>query len=196
MNEEIKNQEQPVKKNFWKELISYAITATIIVVPIRMFIAQPFIVNGPSMNTTFANGEYLIIDEISYRFNEPERGEVIIFRYPLEPKKYFIKRIIGLPLDTVVLRNNQVTVTNKEYPGGLTLEEPYIKGNTLGALEITLKKGEYFVLGDNRQVSSDSRSWGVLPRKNIIGRPLFRLFPIQRIDYKPGVQESVEQENK
>lgn len=181
---------EPKKSSFIKELISYAIVALVIVVPVRMWIAQPFVVSGSSMDTTFADGEYLIVDEITYRFHEPERGEVLIFKYPQNPKKYFIKRLIGLPGETVTITDDKVTIINKEFPEGVVLNEPYIHSETLGNIKITLEDNEYFVMGDNRLVSSDSRVWGPLPKEDIIGRPIIRLLPVSKIDLVPGAYAS------
>jgi signal peptidase I len=178
-------------KKILKDLISYTLTALVIVLPVRMWVAQPFVVNGGSMDTTFANGEYLIVDELSYRFEEPARGDVIVFKYPIDPKKYFIKRIIGLPGETVSVNDQVVTITNTENPKGMVLKENYIHSQTFGNIKTTLKADEYFVMGDNRLVSSDSRFWGNLPKKNITGRPILRLLPYTRINYLPGAIEVV-----
>src|SRR3989344_5716676 len=113
-NEEIKGAEDmPVaykkKVGFWAnvwDLLKFAALATIIVLPIRAYVAQPFVVSGRSMVPTFQNGQYLIVDEISYRFHSPQRGDVIIFKYPKDPTKYFIKRVIGLPGETVEIKGN------------------------------------------------------------------------------------------
>jgi signal peptidase I len=181
--------EQP-KNSFIKETLSYAAIALLIVLPIRMWIAQPFVVNGGSMDTTFADGEYLVVDEISYRFNEPQRGDVLIFKYPQDPSKYFIKRLIGLPGETVVVKNDTVMIINAENPKGIVLNEPYINSKSFLTKTETLSKDEYFVMGDNRGVSSDSRVWGPLPKGDLIGRPLVRLLPLSRMDFLPGVVAS------
>lgn len=178
------------KQSFVKELISYALVALVVVVPIRLWIAQPFIVSGGSMDTTFANGEYLIVDQVTYRFNDPERGHVLIFKYPQNPKKYFIKRLIGLPNETITIKDNTVTIKNAEYPEGIVLNEPYLHTSTLGNTSLTLGPDEYFVMGDNRTVSADSRMWGPLPKANLIGRPIVRLLPLSKIDFVPGVVAS------
>ncbi len=169
------------------EIIQFALIALIIVVPVRMFIAQPFIVSGASMENTFHTGEYLIIDQLSYNFQEPQAGDVIVFRYPKNPSTFFIKRIIGTPGDTVSIDGNVVTITNDEHPNGYVLKEPYIaemSPNTF--LTETLDDREYFVMGDNRNKSSDSRVWGTLQRENIIGRVFLRLFPFNEVDAFPG----------
>ncbi len=186
MSEESTIQNPPAKSNVIKETIIYAIVAAAIVFPIRFWIAQPFVVNGPSMDSTFHDGEYLIVDQISYRFNEPERGDVLIFKYPENPSKYFIKRLIGLPGETVVVRNDVVTIINKDHPEGVTLSEPYINSKSFITKTLTLGPEEYFVMGDNRGVSSDSRVWGALPREDLVGRPIARLLPLTEVDLLPG----------
>lgn len=176
------------RANFFTDLIKFSLVALLIVVPIRLYIAQPFIVSGDSMVPTFENGEYLIVDEISYRFEEPARGDVIIFRYPKDPSKYFIKRIIGLPGDTVSLNNGTVTIANAQNPDGFVETGPYLaEGNqTYERYTVALAEDEYFVMGDNRPASSDSRSWGPLPRENIVGRALLRLLPLAHASVLPG----------
>lgn len=175
------------KRHPFTEIAQFAIIAILIVVPIRMFIAQPFIVSGASMEDTFHSGEYLIVDQLSYFMRQPERGEVIIFRYPRDPSKFFIKRIIGLPGETVNIENSVVTITNEANPTGFVLNEPYIETMTpQEPIEEILGDREYFVMGDNRDQSSDSRTWGVLQEERIVGRALFRLFPPQELDFLPG----------
>lgn len=172
------------------EIIQFALIALIIVVPVRWFVAQPFIVSGASMENTFHTGEYLIVDQISYRFEEPEAGDVIVFRYPRNPSTFFIKRIIGTPGDTISIDGDVVTITNEEHPNGYVLDEPYIASMTPNTfLTEELGDREYFVMGDNRDKSSDSRVWGILQRENIIGRALIRLFPFNEMNLFPGKNE-------
>ncbi len=182
------NLNEPITKTHpLTEIIQFSIIAILIVVPIRMFIAQPFIVSGDSMIDTFQSGEYLIVDQVTYYMSEPARGDVIIFRYPRDPSKFFIKRIIGIPGDTIKIEDAQVTVINEENPDGVLLDEPYVRSMEPASLqEETLGDREYFVMGDNRDHSSDSRSWGVLQKDRIIGRAYLRLFPPQTFDYLPG----------
>lgn len=169
------------------EIVRFSIIAILIVIPIRMFIAQPFIVSGASMDDTFESGQYLIVDQVTYHLHSPNRGDVIIFRYPKDPSKYFIKRVIGTPGDTIKIEDGKVTLSNKENPKGFTLEEPYIKSMSPAPLITeTLGEREYFVMGDNRDQSSDSRSWGVLQEERIVGRAWLRLFPPTVLDYLPG----------
>jgi len=185
------NGEKLDKQSFW-ELARFAFFALIIVIPIRVYIAQPFIVSGSSMVPTFEDGQYLIVDEISYRLNEPKRDEVVVFRYPNDPTKFFIKRIIGLPNETVDIKNNTIVITSKEHPDGFTLDQSYIKNETNNNMRFELKDGEYFVMGDNRIASSDSRYWGAVPRDLLIGKVFLRLLPISKIGILPGDYKQVE----
>jgi len=179
------------KQSFW-ELARFALIAIAIVIPIRIYIAQPFIVSGSSMVPTFEDGQYLIIDEISYRLNDPQRDDVVVFRYPNDQTKFFIKRIIGLPNETIDIKNNTTTITNVEYPLGFTLDQSYIKNNTNNNIHFELKNNEYFVMGDNRPASSDSRYWGAVSRKLLIGKVFLRLLPISKIGILPGDYKQVE----
>jgi signal peptidase I len=178
------------KENSLVEIIRFSIIALLIVIPVRMFIAQPFIVSGASMKETFHNGEYLIVDQISYHLNSPERGDVVIFRYPKDPSKFFIKRIIGVPGDTITIEGNTVNIINETNPNGFILNEPYIKSMKPN-VTITEELGEreYFVMGDNRDESSDSRVWGVLQEERIIGRAFLRLYPPQVMSVLPGASD-------
>ncbi|MDD5146580.1 MAG: signal peptidase I [Candidatus Pacebacteria bacterium] len=168
---------------FAGEILKIVLLALIIVLPIRYFIFQPFIVKGASMEPNFHNGDYLIVDELTYRLKEPQRGEVIVFRYPLDPSERFIKRIIGLPTETVEIKDGQIFVTDK-FGTAKTLEEKYLEGVVLlGSVKQTLADNQYFVLGDNRLNSSDSRKWGAVSRDEIIGRVLIRAWPPTKLDY-------------
>lgn len=182
--------------SFWGETLQVIILSLIIVIPFRLYIAQPFLVSGPSMDNTFKDGQYLIVDELTYHLRNPVRGEVVIFKYPLDTKKYFIKRVIGLPGETIKISKNQVIICQNEClkeEDKLILEEPYVKLNEDNPnpvirpdITYTLKDGEYYVLGDNRSVSSDSRFWGPVQRELITGRPLLRLLPLNKIRLFPG----------
>lgn len=185
----IETRETPAKENSFWELIRFAIIAVAIVLPIRIFIAQPFVVSGSSMVPTFLDGEYLIVDEISYRLGEPERGDVVIFRYPKDPTKFFIKRVIGLPNETVDVDGNEVTIFNKENEQGVILDQPYLRSVSGVKTHTVLDDDEYFVMGDNRPGSSDSRVWGPVERKFIVGRAFLRLLPIDEIKFMPGKYE-------
>ncbi|HWC57999.1 MAG TPA: signal peptidase I [Candidatus Paceibacterota bacterium] len=153
---------------------------------IQAFIARPFIVSGSSMDPSIKDHQYLIVDEISYRFHEPQRGDVIVFKAPPEPTKYYIKRIIGLPGDTVSIHGTTVTITDAAHPEGFTLKENFITHPQDNDMTVKVPADSYFVMGDNRAGSYDSRSWGMLPKANIRGRALLRLFPLSTISYLPA----------
>ena len=175
---------------FALDFIKVFIIAVAIIVPIRWFLFQPFVVTGDSMRPNFQDGDYLIIDEISYRFREPHRGDVIVLRFPNDESQFFIKRIIGLPNDRVVIENGKVKIYNSEHSQGFVMEEQYLPSNNLtyGNLDLTLDKDDFFVLGDNRLSSSDSRIWGTLPQRDIVGRVFLRIFPLPRLQaFSPPV---------
>lgn len=187
-------------KNFFSpilEILKIVILALIIVVPIRFFIFQPFLVQGQSMEPNFENGDYLIIDELTYRFSSPKRGEVIVFKVPyMEREKTikffgfgitftqsprFIKRIIGLPGETIEIKEGKIKISNEK--GSFYLDESNYLPNTFtpGEIKTSLKENEYFVLGDNRFHSLDSRSFGPISKEYITGRVILRLWPPKEI---------------
>ncbi|PIQ35843.1 MAG: signal peptidase I [Candidatus Yonathbacteria bacterium CG10_big_fil_rev_8_21_14_0_10_43_136] len=169
------------------ETFRFLLIALVIVVPIRIFIAQPFIVSGASMDPTFKDKQYLIVDELSYHLNDPVRGDVAIFKYPKNPKQYFIKRVIGLPGETVLIDNDgNVLIKDKDGENIIELEESYVMYEKGGSLERTLLMDEYFMMGDNRSGSFDSRSWGPVGRDLFVGKAFLRLFPLSSIDILPG----------
>lgn len=172
-----------------KEIAILVVLVVLIVLPVRVFIAQPFIVDGESMFPTFHDRDYLIVDELSYRFSEPVRGDVIIFRYPNDPSLFYIKRIIGLPGETLHISRGAVSIT-REDGSTLSLNEPYVvHEDATYTLDATLGEEQYFVMGDNRPKSSDSRIWGTLPRENIMGRAYVRIFPFGDAGVLPGAVE-------
>lgn len=190
-------------KNFlilaWESIKILAISFAIII-PVRYFLIQPFYVKGMSMESTFQDHEYLIIDEISYRFRPVERGEVIVFRYPLNPQEYYIKRIVGLPGEGVQVKDSKVIIYNENYPGGLVLTETYLDPNmpTYANNEerIDLAPNEYFVMGDNRTASKDSRVFGPVNKSFITGRVMLRGWPFDRakifndsVDYNLPIED-------
>lgn len=184
---EISNGIEPIKtkaQSFW-ELVRFAFIALVVVIPIRMLIAEPFIVSGSSMIPTFANGDYLIIDKISYGLGNPKRDDVVVFRYPGDTTKFFIKRVIGLPNETVDIKGNEVTIT-KETNESFKIDQPFVKNPANNDTHFELKGDEYFVMGDNRGASSDSRYWGAVKRNLITGKAFLRLLPINKIDFWPG----------
>ncbi len=169
------------------EVVKFTVIACLIVIPFRLFIAQPFIVSGASMVPTIHSKDYLVTDMVTYHLREPERGDVIVFRYPFDPSLFFVKRVIGLPGETVDIENGVVHVRTTD--GTETfLEEPYIENSNKSheSVSTTLGDGEFFVLGDNRSGSSDSRVWGPLQEKFILGRAILRLYPLDSIEILPG----------
>lgn len=186
--------------SFVLEIIKIVVLAFVIIIPVRVFLFQPFFVQGASMEPNFKDGQYLIVNELGYKqtsvgfdshalftvvpFKNIERQTVIVFRYPLDPNKYFIKRIIALPGEKIEIKNGSAKIYNGQNPDGFVLdEEDYIpKGlRTAGDLVLTLSDDEYFVMGDNRAFSSDSRAWGPIESEDIIGEVLFRAWPLNKI---------------
>ena len=165
------------------EVLEIAVIAVAAVFIVRSFLVQPFLVSGTSMVPTFSNGDYVLTDELTYRIRPPERGEVVVFHDVSDYSTYLIKRVIGLPGETVIIKNNTVTIENKQNPNGLVLNESYLPSGTItsGDEDITLSSSSYFMMGDNRAVSYDSRSWGPLPASNIVGLVRFRLWPFSAI---------------
>lgn len=176
--------EEPIFRQVWLyifDIIKIVILSLAIVLPIRFFLIQPFSVKGASMEPNYFDGEYLIVDEISYRFREPERGEVVVL-HPKSQSDFYIKRIVGLPNETVDIESGQVKISNTEHPEGFILKEPYLGESlvTSGFIHKELGNDEYFVLGDNRGASLDSRAIGPIPKKNIVGRAWLRAWPVDR----------------
>ena len=164
---------------FVLEVLQIVIVSAAIVLPIRYFLVQPFNVKGESMEPTFNNNDYLVIDELTYRFRNPERGEVIVFRYPVDPSQFFIKRVIGLPGETVQVSDGHITIYNASEPNGFVLDEPYLSSSvvTTGNEKVTLGADEYMVFGDNRTESLDSRVFGPIKKTAIVGRVWIRGLP-------------------
>ncbi len=181
--------------SFVYEMIKIAIIAIAIIIPVRYFLIQPFFVRGDSMFPTLHNGDYLIVNEITYDLSKPARGDVIIFRFPEDPSQFYVKRIIGLPGETVTVNNNQVTIKNGEHPDGFILDESsYLPSGvvTPGSATKALKDDEYFVMGDNRTRSSDSRFFGAVPSQYIIGKTWVRAWPFSSFEVfkTPNISEN------
>lgn len=181
---------QDTPKGSQASLIGYTVIALGLALIIRFFVAAPYVVSGASMEPNFQDWNYLIVDRISYDIGTPKRGDVIVFNLPEDTSRALIKRVIGLPGETVVLSGTAPTVTiiNAAHPNGFMLDESYLASDNLGGasdMRVTLAPDQYFVLGDNRKVSADSRSWGTLPRKDIVGRVLFRLYPVNEFSILP-----------
>jgi signal peptidase I len=188
MNEENtpKTAEPGSKSSSFWELVRYGIIALIIVIPFRIFVAQPYVVEGSSMDPTFKTGDYLIVDQLSKRFEVPKRESVVIIRYPKNPSEFFIKRLIGFPGETVKITNGAVSIYNDSTGQTIELSQPYVVYGKNENITAKLGPNEYFVMGDNRAGSSDSRAWGPVPQKYIIGVPVLRLLPLNEIGVLPG----------
>lgn len=167
-------------KFFWSvlEILETIIISVLAVFIIRTFLFQPFLVSGASMEPNFSNGDYLLVDEISYRFREPQRGEVIVFEPPIGGR-YFIKRVIGLPNEKIIIQDGEITIFDRQ-GNKIVLKEDYLSANikTFGDSEVILGPSQYFVLGDNRNYSFDSRTWGPLLEEKIIGLAKLRIWPL------------------
>lgn len=168
------------------EIVKVFLIALAIVIPVRYFLIQPFYVKGASMEPTYTDHEYLIVDELSYYLRTPERGEVIVFRYPRNPRQYYIKRIVGLPGDTVIVKDQKVIINRDNE--SIVLDEtnyldPSVPTESFNYSEVTLAEDEFFVMGDNRTASYDSRHFGPIKESVIVGRALIRVLPFDRIGW-------------
>ena len=176
------------KGSVFIEIVKFSILAFLIVMPFRMFVAQPFIVSGASMEPTFDSSEYLVVDQVSYRFEKPSRGDIVVFRYPLDPSFFFIKRIVGLPGERITVTDGVVFISNANEQEPHALVEPYLKSPSkkINVRSTTLDSDEYYMLGDNRDASADSRIWGPISKRHIVGRALVRLYPFNDTEILPG----------
>ncbi len=196
-NHEKKSDVKKQEKGFFIELVKTVILALLIVTPIKMFIIQPFFVHGASMQPNFHDGDYLIVKEFGYKttaiaagnkniltvkpFEKLKREDVVVFRNPRNQSQFFIKRVIGLPGEKVIIANGKIKIYNKENKSGFILDEKkYLPADifTGHSKKFNLDENQYVVLGDNRSNSSDSRYWGVLNRDLIIGKVLLRAWPV------------------
>jgi len=177
-------------KSYLFELVEVIAIALLIVIPIRMYLITPFFVRGQSMEPNFEDGDYLIIDKLSFRLSQPKRGDIIVFNAPLDAKSFYIKRIIGMPGEIVKVADGEVTIFNEDYIGGWKLDEKYLGNhtNTPGNIQIKLNAGEYFVMGDNREASYDSREWGSLRVDKVVGKVWLRLAPVNKAKAFFGLQ--------
>jgi len=201
-NREVQEEHYGLGGVFW-EIVKMILWVVVIIVPLRVFLIQPFFVQGASMEPNFEDHEYLIINELGYKttevgfssgekeinfftvksFKELKRSDVVVFRYPKNPSIYYIKRIVGLPGEKIEIKDKEVKIYNSENPNGFILDESaYLPPSeeTTGDQIVELSNSEYFVMGDNRKYSSDSRSWGPVPEKDVIGKVLLRAWPFGR----------------
>lgn len=172
---------------FFLDIIETIVIASAIFIVIYLFLVQPHQINGKSMLPGFFDGEFLLTDKFSYRFNDPSRGDVIIFhaptdaRCPQEIQCDFVKRIIGLPGEVVEIKGGNVFIDGEQLPELYLASGSTTISRTGDSIRFELKTSEYFVLGDNRDHSSDSRAWGTVPAENIVGKAWVRYWPLQRL---------------
>jgi len=171
--------------SFIFEVLKIVIISLAIIIPIRFFLIQPFYVRGSSMEPNFYDNEYLVINEITYRFSEPDRGDVVVINERDSMGEYIIKRIIGLPGEKVQITGGKVIIYNQDYPEGKVLKEEYLEKGTYtsGNVIVELEDDEYFVLGDNREFSLDSRSFGPVKKDDIVGYAWLRAWPVYKMKY-------------
>jgi signal peptidase I len=179
------------------DFLKVLLIALVIIIPMRYFVFQPFIVSGSSMEPNFTNKQYLIIDEISFYFKQPERGQVVVTKHPKDSEQYLIKRIIGLPNEEIKIENGRVYVTNPKTKETIELDETYLPNQGLtyphyeavigGRKTLVLGSDEYFVMGDNRLASSDSRDWGPVSEKSLVGKVFLRVLPLKQFELYSGV---------
>ena len=174
---------------FFLDIIETVVVALALFVVVYLFLFQPHQVKGNSMYPNFHDGEYILTDKISYRLGLPKRGDVIVFKAPKNEEVDYIKRIIGLPGDEIKVSAGLVYINNKK------LNEDYLptdyvtsSGSFLSEdAPVKITEGQYFVLGDNRNHSSDSREWGFVKKDEIIGKAFFRYWPVNRVGTVQGV---------
>lgn len=204
-NSESETSQEVTRRSLLREVGSFlfdvakvAAISLAIIIPARTWLVQPFFVQGASMEPNFYEREYLVVDEISYRFGQPQRGDIVVFHPPQRPDEFYIKRIIGLPGETVTIRGGRVVIANAQHPEGVALDErAYLsegtatRATTAQVAEgqpIELGSAQYFVLGDNRTNSQDSRAFGPLERSHIVGRAWLRGWPLERAGSVPAPQ--------
>jgi signal peptidase I len=175
-------------KSTLRQLIVTAFILLIVFTGVQ-FTLQSFRVEGASMEDSFHNGEYLLVNKLSYHFHSPQRGDVIVFHYPLDPSRLYIKRVIGLPGERVEIDGDNIYIDGKllqEKPSRGPMGPPYKN------CSLTVPSDEYFVLGDNRAHSDDSRTWGTVPRANIIGKTLLTYWPLSEWGLSPEYSWALE----
>lgn len=170
--------ERPAKKSALTEITESIIIAVLLATVIRLFVLQPFYIPSGSMEPNLRINDRIIVSKINYRFTEPQRGDIVVFKYPLDPTRDFVKRLIGKGGETVALKNSKLYIDGKEIPEnylptGLRFED-------FGPVRIP--EGHYLMLGDNRNSSDDSRVWGPLPKDHIVGKALLIYWPLDRLE--------------
>jgi signal peptidase I len=160
-----------------REIIE-TLALTLIIFVVIHFTVQNYMVDGTSMQPGLNNSQYVLVNKLAYLFHAPERGDVIVFHWPKDTTKDLIKRVIGIPGDVIVIDKTTVQVN------GVLLNEPYVKSpfNPVG-INLVIPPNDYFVMGDNREVSDDSRDWGVVPKSYIIGKAVLVYWPLNSLHF-------------
>jgi len=159
-------------KPWWKELVETLIWALVLALVLRTFVVQAFWIPSGSMIPTLMPGDRVLVAKFWYHFTEPKRGQVVVFKYPMDPTRDFVKRLIALPGETIEIKNGVVYINDSP------LEEPYVKNRDFLSMEkVTVPRGQYFMMGDNRPNSQDSRFWGFVPKNYLRGRPFSAIGP-------------------
>jgi len=175
--ETMENVREGPKKSALREIVESLVIAVVLALLIRAFAFQPFYIPSGSMEPTLQIQDHIIVNKFGYRFWEPERGDIVVFKYPLNPKKDFVKRLIGKPGERVEVRNSKIIVDGRE------IKEDYLPAGIrypdFGP--VLVPENNYLMLGDNRNNSDDSRVWGPLPRQNIIGKAMLVYWPLDRV---------------
>jgi signal peptidase I len=170
-------QENETKRDsVWREIIESVILAVILAAVIRIWLLEPFYIPSPSMEPTLYPQDRIIVNKIIYKFRPPQRGDVVVFKYPLDPQRDFIKRVIAFEGETIEVRTNYVFINGKR------LDEPYLPYEVVpdfGPFQVP--KDHIFVMGDNRNNSDDSRVWGPLNKKFLVGKALCIYWPPDRL---------------
>ncbi|GAB6137678.1 signal peptidase I [Halanaerobaculum tunisiense] len=167
-----------------KEYLESIVWAIIISTFLIVFVVQAFYIPSGSMKPTLQPGDRIFANKLIYRFRDPQRQEIIVFKYPVNPQRKFIKRVIGLPGDKIKIVGGQVYVNGEQLTEEYTLEKSYADYQ-----EVKVPANNYFVLGDNRNNSEDSRFWGFVPRENIVGKASLLFWPLTRIKLLGGVND-------
>ena len=173
-----------VAKLWWRETVETILWALVLALILRTFVVQAFWIPSGSMVPTLLPGDRVLVAKFWYWFQEPKRGQIMVFKYPVDPQRDFVKRIVGLPGDVIEVRDGMVIVN------GTSLSEPYVRNRDMFTLTespvfpkipFTVPKDSFFVMGDNRPNSQDSRFWGFVPMQNVRGPAFVRYWPLDRI---------------
>jgi signal peptidase I len=163
---------------WWRDLLQSLVIAAVLALIIRSFLFTPFYIPSPSMEPTLYPGDRIIVNRLAYRLGEPQRGDIVVFRYPLDPSRDYVKRVVAVGGDTVEARDNVLYINGQPQPPASYLP-PGVVYSDFGPIKVP--PNNYFMMGDNRNNSADSRVWGTLDRKLIIGKAVLVYWPLNHI---------------